>query len=298
MTQKVKYNVGDQIGVFKYIKDLPKIGNQRILLLKCPIGHEISIERFSAINGTKCRECRSKRVGNPVNNWTILRKVEQQYVCKGGQKINLYEVQCVCGFKSIKSLANIKSAGCKNCTRGRGAANWTEIEGKRFHNFLVIGPSKYPVHRKSKYRCLCDCGIEFSSNRRDILAGDVFSCGCYRKRNELQSIINRAYLQHKQDAKSRNYLSEITIEQYADILKNPCIYCGGMYIRTNSSTGAKLPLNSLDRKDNEPFYRLKNVQPVCLKCQRAKMDMTDREFRDHIETILMHGLKTNKERFL
>jgi hypothetical protein len=42
-------------------------------------------------------------------------------------------------------------------------------------------PAGRPLHY---YRCICDCGNEYTATSRNLLHGDLVSCGCYRKRRQ------------------------------------------------------------------------------------------------------------------
>jgi hypothetical protein len=76
-------------------------------------------------------------------------------------------LNCICGYQTIKSLANLKSAGCRNCRRARrvgGRTQRKEIKGQRFKKFVVLECLDFPILRNSKYECLCDCGNRFPAN--------------------------------------------------------------------------------------------------------------------------------------
>lgn len=64
-------------------------------------------------------------------------------------------------------------------------------------------------------------------------------------------------------AKKRDYCWEITIEQYAILMKNPCHYCG--YALDETGVG-------LDRKDNAQGYKPDNVVPCCGSCNTTRSD--------------------------
>lgn len=49
-----------------------------------------------------------------------------------------------------------------------------------------------------------------------------------------------------------------------------------------------MQLNSVDRRDNEPFYTLENSVPACFVCQRIKRDMKCADFLAHIQKIALY----------
>lgn len=70
--------------------------------------------------------------------------------------------------------------------------------------------------------------------------------------------IKGRYSSLKKNAKPRGYLVEMSLKEYAEITKTRvCHYCG----KPVSECGG-----GLDRKNNEPYYRLENVVECCKRC--------------------------------
>lgn len=57
--------------------------------------------------------------------------------------------------------------------------------GQRFGRWTAI--SKSPLHRKTFWECLCDCGTRAVRNGNDLVDGHSRSCGCGRKTHGLSS---------------------------------------------------------------------------------------------------------------
>lgn len=60
---------------------------------------------------------------------------------------------------------------------------------------------------------------------------------------------------------------EITIEEFAEIIKKPCFYC----LR-------KMPIMGMDRVDNNQGYLKTNVETCCSDCNLAKRVMPQKDF--------------------
>lgn len=86
---------------------------------------------------------------------------------------------------------------------------------------------------------------------------------------------NGRYLIYKNyHAKKRGLVFELTVNQFDELTKQPCFYCGG-YCNSNYHTG-------LDRVDNSRGYVLDNLVPCCQMCNRAKHTRTQTEFKEWV----------------
>lgn len=106
----------------------------------------------------------------------------------------------------------------------------------------------------------------------------------YKRRREIalrhaQSPEGRFNLTKRQ-AKKRNMEFSISKEEFIDLIKNKCHYCGGV------TTG-------LDRKDNNKHYIIDNVVPCCPFCNKLKNELLTEE--EMLEVIKFLKIKRNKE---
>ena len=95
----------------------------------------------------------------------------------------------------------------------------------------------------------------------------------YRKDNKFSS--------YKSNAKQRGYPFELSLEQFDNIIKQPCHYCG------------KEGLNGIDRKDNTQGYILDNCLPCCSRCNKVKSNYPYDDFINWIKKTYKH-LKENQ----
>ena len=124
----------------------------------------------------------------------------------------------------------------------------------------------------------CDCGGEKEVEANRVASGNTTSCGCRLLDNQYATIENMAFRQHKQNSKYRKYEWFLTLEEYIAIARKPCVYCGKFSKRKNYATGATLNLNSVDRTNNEPYYKTENCQSVCFVHQKLKSDFSHKDF--------------------
>lgn len=189
-----------------------------------------------------------------------------------------------------------------------------DLTGKTF-NFLTA--LKYAGRGRRTNRAggsvwifSCVCGKEILSLAKHVKAGRTKSCGC-RKSGlvrdskvlpNFQEIWNRSYHNHRTCAKRRGLKTYLSKKQWTEIARKPCSYCGEFSVRKTQRavkarislddalrTGEAAQVNSVDRLNNEPFYRVSNSVPACFKCQRIKGQLSFEAFRVHILKIAIHS---------
>lgn len=87
----------------------------------------------------------------------------------------------------------------------------------------------------------------------------------------------RSFSTLKRNARQRGHSVEITKEQWDDITKKQCAYCG--------QPPAWLGRHGVDRKDNSKGYTLDNCATACDACNLAKWKQTPQEFIERCKTI-------------
>lgn len=193
-----------------------------------------------------------------------------------------------------------------------------DVTGIRFGKLVAISkePSKVAAsgHTSARWLFNCDCGKFKVITLNDVKNGKISSCGCYRQElrrskapRETQGWV-RHYQAAKHGAKKRNLEWKLTTDQYIEICKQNCTYCGiepqknetsyNQYISTcikqnvtNSEEFAKIKIvfkNGVDRIDSDLGYIINNVVPSCRTCNIAKLDRTVEEWNNWIERIIEH----------
>ena len=169
---------------------------------------------------------------------------------------------------------------------------------------LLIEPSG---RKRRTVLCKCKCGKEvsvrvdslFSNSKKHIRK----SCGCTKSfvnginaqsRRKPDSVYRFNYDRYKQSARIRNIKFNLTKEDYIEIVKKNCYYCGteaevkqpqrkkGDYI------GVPVPYNGIDRIDNTVGYEKQNCVPCCTRCNYMKSDMDASLFTEHILKLANH----------
>lgn len=98
-----------------------------------------------------------------------------------------------------------------------------------------------------------------------------------RKRHQRESKFSK----YRSDAKYRGIEFKLTREQFDELVKLPCYYCGGF---TKGKT-----VNGLDRVRSSKGYVKSNVRPCCKMCNVGKLDYSEREYIEHCKKVAEHN---------
>jgi len=159
--------------------------------------------------------------------------------------------------------------------------------GNRFGKLVIIRQDG--IHAKPcgtterKWLCQCDCGNFVTVLGHNLKSGNTKSCGCIPKQNKLpnnEGVINQIILQYKRHAKDRNLSWNLTYEQVAKIIQEPCHYCGAVKSNRLITKSCKegYDYNGIDRVDSAVGYEIENVVSCCKICNYAKSNINKKDF--------------------
>lgn len=99
---------------------------------------------------------------------------------------------------------------------------------------------------------------------------------------------NQLLNQYKKGARLRGYKFELTVDQFRELTKNNCYYCGSKP-KTKYKHDKARPIayiyNGIDRKNNDLGYNVENCVTCCKKCNYLKGTFSLREFKNQINKI-------------
>jgi len=179
-----------------------------------------------------------------------------------------------------------------------------DLTGQRFGRLTVLEQAGRYVMPGSgdkhvTWKCICDCGQSITVVGRSLADGSTRSCGCLQR--ETASALGHAskrygedegaYRQHyglyKSNASRRGHVFDLTFDAFMDLVTRKCAYCGSEpKSRWKSDRYAVVPMNSIDRVDNELGYIEGNMATCCPVCNRAKRDMTKEEFEEWLNRLV------------
>jgi len=191
------------------------------------------------------------------------------------------------------------------------------IIGKRVGRLIVIKEDLDTVknrtvdgiqYRIKFYYCKCDCGSVISV-RKDLLTDgkkQTKSCGCLQKESIKENNrkrkfptetkpLNDVFGWYKRRSIVHGFEFEFTKEEFKSFIKLPCYYCGAFpekLVRKDwEIRNDYLIANGIDRIDSTKGYTKDNTLPCCKFCNRAKLDLPQKEFFLLIEKIYNHRIK-------
>lgn len=149
----------------------------------------------------------------------------------------------------------------------------------------------------------CSCGNEKVFWKTSAIKQQI-SCGCRSDLTGFTGKQRRSWnlrLQgYKNGAKKRGFVWELSFQDFVDISSKNCYYCNiepqiwdcvsnAPSIQKDSPMSVwkdyLIYLNGIDRFDTTKGYTKDNCVPCCTYCNRAKSDMSFKDFKDHIERL-------------
>lgn len=204
--------------------------------------------------------------------------------------------QCECGGETLAFASSLKNGTRVSCGCNNTEAH--ELVGKRFGMLTIVARIGYDETKKGSplYRCLCDCGHEFSASSKNIKRAQTPSCGCYLKENRARrvpsdnrSARNRVMDSYKRNAKTKGQTFDLSAPEALLLFDGLCHYCGKQPSTTlKTKSGSTFTYNGIDRKDPKKGYAPSNVVSCCKTCNFMKSDYTYQEFIDFIGAIAQH----------
>lgn len=151
----------------------------------------------------------------------------------------------------------------------------TAIEKKGYRRYIIVE---------------CSCGNRISVRSDQKLDLSCIKCNARnrRKANEhiyTQSNIRHLYKIYSNVAKKRDYQFEISLNEFTNMIKQVCYYCGSPPRNKRTERNNVLLYNGIDRVDNNLGYSKNNVVTCCGVCNYMKNTMPQDVFINHIRAI-------------
>jgi hypothetical protein len=215
---------------------------------------------------------------------------------------------------SRKKSANFHSRKCyqqhqhkrRGVTVDLTAPGQLEMIGRTFGRLTV---TRYVAGR---YACTCSCGGSTRCTKKNLLVGQVKSCGCYNREKARKDGAAAAWafvirILHTQ-ARRRGLSVTLTDLQIIEIGQRSCHYCGApprewagakkQYLASCANKNlcpdlafadSKIvALNGIDRVDPSWGYERHNVVACCETCNKAKLAMSVDQFITWIRKVHQH----------
>ncbi len=170
--------------------------------------------------------------------------------------------------------------------------------GEKYDKLTVIAiTNKRDTRGNIIVTCRCSCNNIIDKSSILLKTRKTSSCGCARYNEPGQASWALHIYTYKTNAKKRNINFNLKMEEFKEICKKDCFYCGAMPRAFNKyEQGTKklqkhlsyrnwIFVNGIDRLNNENFYSIENTVPCCQRCNEGKMALSLNEFDNWITKV-------------
>ncbi len=156
---------------------------------ECECGNEKFVTTNSLLNNKNiscgCHDGKPQRspvydmVGKTFNELTVIERAED-YISPSGKHTLRWKCRCSCGNYTMVTT----NALVQNKTKSCGCMG-KNIIGQKFGMLTVL--EKVDSHvskngrKRSKYKCICECGNHTYVLKSNLVSGNIISCGCHTK---------------------------------------------------------------------------------------------------------------------
>ena len=166
-----------------------------------------------------------------------------------------------------------------------------DLDGQRFGSLVATNKVK-KIGGRTERLCYCDCGNETWALTTHLRTGHRVSCGCSpgMKLGSGESAHNEVLNSYKQRARYANLDWLLSNKEFDSLVTNNCYYCNAIpgNIKKPASGNGNFIYNGIDRINNKLGYITGNVVSCCQTCNRAKGQMTQKEFIDWAKRLVDH----------
>lgn len=240
-----------------------------------------------------------------MKKYTILDKKNTITINNKGDKCYKYLIQVKCNdcgkIKWINpSNPYFKKGVCRVCKEQEYRNKVLSIENE---NFKVIeidieGTKKNPRHTKYFVQCK-KCGKIFS-RRASVIRNSLNSIQCsncrhIRHNKPLNVLEYKAFCYYRTGAKVRNLNWNLTEEQFKNLIKGNCVYCGSEATerKTIAYKNEYERINGIDRVSSEKGYDIDNCVSCCSKCNLMKSNFSKEVFLNHVSKIYNYSTSSS-----
>lgn len=235
--------------------------------------------------------------GKTFGSWLVLRRSHRRERGRGA----FWLCRCICGLEVAVVGGNLRSGISTNCGCLREPYTVAIESGSRFGAWTVI--ERGPKGRRSDsafWLCECVCGKRRNVRSFNLRRLTSLSCGCTRVYDHSTypdddiRVYTGRFNSYKEKASRRDIDFALTLEQFVELTKQSCSYCGSppaMPVRRERKRSASALMNGIDRIDSAKGYHLENCAPCCQACNEMKLDRTVDEFLSHVRKIAIYRMR-------
>lgn len=132
--------------------------------------------------------------GRKFGMLTVTNRADRNYISPSGVVLTQWECVCECGNSTVVTGTNLK-AGRTNSCGCMSTRTTRNIAGKKFGRLTAVELSSPYISesgtKRTRWRCVCDCGNKVIVQSRYLTNGSTRSCGCLQ--NEINSSVHTTH---------------------------------------------------------------------------------------------------------
>jgi len=165
-------------------------------------------------------------------------------------------------------------------------------KGNRYGEVVVLEMADVPESEHVMWKCKHDDGFTFEARGTALRKGNVTG---RQSRPKGETAFRKLYRAYKHGAKKRNLEWKLTKEQFRNMTKEDCHYCGRSPSKSiGKNLNGEYIYNGLDRMNNSIGYTEENVVTCCWGCNHIKGDIDKEDFIAQINKIYEYNHSTSK----
>ena len=220
---------------------------------------------------------------------------QMRALCISGRRSGLiyWTMECI----DCKEQRDVRSGGMSKNSRCKKCGFRKNLVGSR-SGALTVTAYSHSENWKAYWKVLCDCGTERILPTTTLTGAKAQKwCGpsCTKRLLDDETRVKRRrLLTYKKNAKTRNLQWELADDEAWELMQSNCYWCGDppfvttFWKRDRRSRTATWPVNGIDRLDSEIGYVTGNCVASCFECNRAKSDLSTRQFLAHVQSIVLY----------
>lgn len=180
------------------------------------------------------------------------------------------------------------SASCKDCQREQRKRRKDKIDQWFEENQERVKEQqkKYSKEHAEEKRAYNQANKEYFKQKRKEYEQENIN-KVREQRQRYRTSVKGRYKKYEREANERNLKFELTIDEFNEITKQPCFYCGEFGKEQDG-----VQYNGVDRINSIDGYSVSNCVPCCEMCNRMKLDYDLHDFLEHIKKITIHVFET------
>jgi hypothetical protein len=218
----------------------------------------------------------------------------QRYLGKRIRRGDLWECRCSCG-NTVKALGGALRRGeTHSCGKGL-CRHGTNLVGQAFGKLTVLSYLGADPAGNRLWLCQCACGKTKELGSHYLVSGKTKSCGAPECRFGIpkgEASFRALLLNYRNNARDRDLVWELTSDQFRELTRQPCYYCGvpPSQICGSKAANGTYTYNGVDRLDPKKGYFEGNTVPCCKLCNLGKRNLSQTEFKDWARRLVAWAL--------